>query len=239
MSGGSATIHGQKATTGNEGTEKILLIVNVRWVGGWKTKFWEVIVKRGKGPSPKGKGSHKEEAQRDKHRPLWQNIWRAENLQAKLWGVFFVCLGLGFDKIRNFHLTRLLRETGKDAGIQGPTHLWTKQEKLQAQVKPPQVQASAIKQISMIMLLSKLHPLCKQLGHICEHPDVTLLHQTWKMIIQHSQLQSAPQYLHAGMGIPAPAPYDIHSNSFTEEIPSSHKLLGIEGGLVWLLLRTC
>lgn len=225
MSGGSATIHEQKPTTGNEGTKKILLIVNVRWVGGWKTKFWEVVIKRGKGHT---KRKHKETST-----DLCSKTYEELKICKQSYGVFlFVYLGLGFDKIRNFHLTRLLRETGKDAGIQGPTHLWTKQEKLQAQVKPPQVQASAVKQkISMIMLLSKLHPLCKQLGHICEHPDVTLLHQTWKMIIQHSQLQSPPHWLHAGTGIPAPAPYDIHSNSFTEEIPSSHKLLGIGG--VW------
>lgn len=120
MSGGSATIHGQKPTTGNEGTEKILLIVNVRWVGGWKTKFWEVVIKRGKGPSPKGKGSHKEEAQRDKHRPLRQNIWRTEKLQAKLWG-FFVCLfGFGFWQDQELPSHQALERNWKGCRYMGP-----------------------------------------------------------------------------------------------------------------------
>ena len=197
MSGGSTTTHWQKPTTGNKRTEKVLLIVNITWVGGWKTKFWEVIMKRGKGPSPKGKGSHTKRKHKETSTDLCGKTYQ-ELKSCKQSYTFFFCLGFG--KIRNLPLTGLLRETGKDGRARGLTHLWTKQEKLQAEVEPPRVQASAIKhKMNVTTLLSKLHPLCKHLGHICERPDAILLYQTWNMMIQHSHLSSGePQWLHAG-----------------------------------------
>lgn len=211
MSGGSASIHGQEPTKGNERTGKILLICKHK-IGGRLKDLW----KGEKGLSPKGEGSQ-----------------RGSTKSCKQSYTFWLCFG----KIRNFPLTRPLRRNWTGHLCTGPDMFLNKEGE---EVKPSQVQASAVKhKMSLAMLLSKLHPLCKQPGHFCERPDVILLWQTWNMGTQHSHLHSggsvAPCW---ALGGPIASTTIASKYHLPTKIPSSHKLSGL-GGWRWCVVFGC
>lgn len=109
MSGGSTTIQGQKPTKGNEETVKILLIVNITWVGGW-----EVIIKRGKGPSPKEGESHMKRKHKETSTDLCSKTYEELKSCKQRYIYFFVCvcvlarsgtsLSPGWEKLERTHV---------------------------------------------------------------------------------------------------------------------------------------
>lgn len=146
----------------NKITENLLLIVNISQVGGWKTKPWRAIMKRGKGPSPERKGSHTTW----KHRQAQTSMAKHRSWKAAGKATLFVWI-----------LARpgtSLRETGKDAGVWGLTPLWPKRERLQAQVKHKESKGWARKRCTNALPLSSSQglPSFSQVMQLC-----TALHQ--------------------------------------------------------------